>query len=264
MAPTDTLEPDTAPQPDEYLPEPDYTEPQDDEPAESLALLGAARTLVTPMAPRDYGEALEFCVQQSRTGGPVWHLLCQKFSRSAPGCPGGFASALAQWFGMPASARHVGGRPGDAPTGSVLFSRSRNPDAAAARFGHALYTARPFGDGRQGGWSTDALRVGWPDKIHPAELYERWNHEYLGWGENMNGLWLDLREPPKPTDTKPYILLGTAVTDIDQLLEHLHGAKDTAKAQEDWADRDAIHALIEDSRALRRKVRIARDQLRKS
>lgn len=252
---------DTDLAPTSYLAEPLYDGPQDAELADAAGFLRVARTLVTPMAPNTFGEALDWCLAQSQHRSKDWTGRCQEFCRTAPGCGAGFGSALEQWFGMPDSARHVGGNPGDAPTGATLFSRSRNPDALSAKFGHVIYAGRPFADNRQGAWSTDAVRTGWPDRVNPSDLYDHWNHEFLGWGQNMNGLWLDIKDP-KPVQDQKYIALGAAVVDADHVLVQLRAARDTAKAQGDQKDLTEIKHLIAEQIATKKSIRAAFDALR--
>lgn len=244
-----------------YLDEPQYAADQDDETADVLVL---ARTLVLPTAPRTYEETLAWCADQSAHRSQDWTGQCQKFCRSAPGCPGGAASALDAWFGMPDGARVVGGSPEDAEPGWQLFSRSRDPDALSSQFGHVIQVGRDFAGGQQSAWSTDALRLGWPDRINPADLYAKWDHEYLGKGRWQNGLWLDVKDPrpPKPVPV-PYQRLGAAVVDADRVLHKLRKARDTAKDQHDWKDRDAIEDLIHRQMVTKAEIRAAYDKLRR-
>jgi hypothetical protein len=258
-------EPTEQPHPGRYLPEPEYDSPQDDGDTEagSRGFLGATLVTTHPMAPRDFPEALDWCANQSVHRLKDWTGRCQEFCRTAPGCGPGASSALDAWFGMPDAARHVGGNPEDAPTGAVLFSHSHNPDSLSSRFGHVIYGARPFANGNQGAWSTDALRQGWPDKINPSDLYARWGHEFLGWGEWENGLWLHLKEPKvKPVQDQRYVKLGASLVDADRVLVKLRAARDRAKELKDWKDRDRIIKLIEHQSAVKKEIAQAFAELR--
>lgn len=255
-------ETDTAPSIKAYLDEPLYEADQDDEASDVFAL--AVRTLVTPMAPRTWEEALDAAAAQSVHRSKDWTGRCQEFCRTMPGCPGGAASALDAWFGMPDGARIVGGSPDKVEPGWQLFSRSRNPDALASRFGHVIMVGRDFTDGNQSAWSTDAIRTGWPDRVNPSDLYARWNHEYLGAARWQNGLWLDVKVPRvKPVQDTPYAALGASLVDADRVLHKLEKARDTAKAQEDWDDRDYVQDLIRKQRSVRSAIAEAFDELRR-
>lgn len=196
-----------------------------------------ARFAGTPEAPRDWVETIDWARGQSTHRDRDWTGLCQMFSRVASGCPGGFGSAFAQWVGMPDAARHAGGRPQDAPVGSRVFTKGDNPA------GHVMIVARPFSDGTHACISTDALRLGWPDRIATTDLIELWDHQYLGWGENLNGLWIDIKDP-KPQQTAQYEAIAAARDRLGSAIADLQNARDTAKEQKDWKDRDRIQAAI--------------------
>jgi hypothetical protein len=246
-----------APDPNEYLDEPEYTDDQDDDQGNVLQF---ARGFVTPTAPRTFDEALAWLAHESIEPSQNWAGLCQKCMRSADGCPGGFASAKDQWFGMAAQYRFVGADPKDAPIGADIFSMSRNPDSSSFRFGHIAKKARPFNHGAIAIWSTDAVRVGHVDKVG-VDLYDRWNHEVLGWGYQINGLVIDLKDP-KPAQTEKYVVLSRALVNIDQTINNYQTARATAKRLEEWGDHKQIQSLIEDAWALRRRTRKKLENMR--
>jgi hypothetical protein len=253
--------PDPERAPEEYLDEPTTKGLQDDEPEPQARVLTLFRQ--QPLSPRTWEQALAWSASESASRSQNWAGLCQKFCRSTYGIGGGFGSAIAQWHGMPDSARHVGGSPADAPVGSTLFSRSHDPSSSSFTFGHIILAARPFSDGTPGAWSTDAVRVGWPDKVSRAGLYARWDHEYLGWGTNMNGVELQYKEAP-PLEDKPYEAIATAIERLGNALDNLRTARNTAKEQEDWADVKALNSEIDTLIAEKRRLKHLYDTLRRS
>lgn len=237
--------------PTEYLSAPP---PMSQEIDDDLRMPSAARTLVRPTAPHDWSETLDRANAEIAHRSRSWAGLCQMFCRSMPGCPGGFASALIQWHGMPAEARHEGGSFEAAPIGSMLFSLGDNPH------GHVQIRARDFTDA-PGAISTDALRVGWPDRVDPVALTDSWGQRRLGWGENMNGMWLQTKGA-KPVQDQPYVAIAAAVDRLGNALDDLRTARDTAKTAGDWKDRDALQAQIDVLRAEKNRLRKMYDTLR--
>jgi hypothetical protein len=260
--PTDV---EKAPEIDLYLDEPGYRLPQDEGGFDQILAprIQHALAVVEPSAPLHWMETLDRGARQSVNRTKDWTGRCQEFARTMPGCPGGASSALAAWFGMPDGARVVGGSPeevADEP-GWQHFSRSRDPEALSGRFGHVVPGARPFANGKAAGWSTDALRLGWPDRVSLSDLYERWDHEYLGRGRFQNGLWLDVREP-KPVDTRRYAPMGNALVDKDRVIHRLQNARDIAKRLEDAPDQKRITTLIKAEREGRKAIADAFAELR--
>jgi hypothetical protein len=250
---------DTAPEPSEYLPEPEFDDVQDDEHGDLLTL---ARTLVTPTAPNDLGATITWFRGQITHRSQDWTNACQKFSRTGPGCPGGAASALDAFFNCPREYRIVGGDPTKVEPGWQLVSRSNNSGSTMAKFGHIHPVVFDFTGGKQRGISTDALRRGWPDYVHSPDLFNAWNHDYLGAIRWQNGLILDVKDP-KPVQDQKYERLADSLVDFERALRDLRAARDAAKAREDWHDRDAINTLIARTVAVKGDVRAAYETLRR-
>jgi hypothetical protein len=259
MSDTETME---VPELDAYLDEPEYDEDSVQDEPQNLTL-GLIRAFVPPTAPRTFGEALDWCAAESAKPSENYAGRCQYFIRRADDCPGGFSSAKAQWFGMDSQYRFVDGSIEDAPVGADLFSVSHNPASMAFKFGHIIKKARRFKDGSLGAWSTDALRVGAPDKINPLDLYARWNHEYLGWGYQINGRVIDLKDP-KPVQDKQYVALSTAVINLQQTKDNYVAARKTARNQNDKRDVAFFDEQIINLNTLIRKTKVALEQRRHS
>lgn len=242
--------------PTTYLAEPDYAAGQDTE-SFLRGILGPVGFVGgTPTAPRDWEQTLSWASGQITHRDRDWAGLCQMFTRMASGCPGGFGSAFAQWNGMPEAARHRGGRPQDAPVGSRIFTKGESP------FGHVMIVGRPFSDGTHASISTDAVRLGWPDRVSSTGLIQAWGHQYLGWGENQNGLWLDIKLP-KPQQTAQYEAIAEARDRIGNAVDDLQVARDKAKEQKDWKDRDRIQAAIDHLRQQKRALNDLYETLRR-
>lgn len=250
-------EPEQAPDLQHYLPEPNYTEDQEAD----VGLLLFARGFVLPTAPRTYAEALDWLAGQSTHPDRDYEGLCQLCMRMADGCPGGAPSALSCFQNMPSEFRTVGGDPKDAPIGADLFSRARNAGTSSFKFGHVLKKARPFTDGSMGGWSTDALRVGRVDKINPPALYDRWGHDYLGWGYMINGMIIDVKDPKPPVPRKPYNDLGDALVHLEQAADEMRAARTKAVDLKD-SDAQDIQNLIDRALDLKGRTRNKFDNLR--
>jgi hypothetical protein len=252
-------DPDVAPDLDQYLPEPEFDGDQEDHPAD---LLVAARTLITPTAPRDLSEAIAWFAGQITSPSKDWTNRCQEFSRTGPGCPGGSASALDAFFNCPSEYRIVGGDVTKLEPGWQAVSRSNNTGSTMAKFGHIFPIVRDFSDGRQGGISTDALRRGKPDKINPSDLYDQWDHDYVGAVRWQNGKILDVKNP-KPVQDHRYDRADDAVVDLERAITDLAAARDKAKKQGDWHDRDDWRDLLRRVKRVRNDVRDAADTLRR-
>lgn len=250
------VEPDVAPRPSKYLGEPEYDGDQDEETGLLLALSG----FVAPTAPRTFPQALDWLAHESANPTRNWHLLCQMCMRMSDGAPGGAASAKSCFLTMPKEFRVVGGDPDKAPIGADLFSASTNPDSPTAIFGHVLKKARPFKNGGPAGWSTDALRSGHVDKVDYNELYARWGHEYLGWGYLINGVVIDVKDPPPVR--KPYNDLGDAVLNMEAALDEMRHARAKARELNERADVESIQFVIDRGLDLKSRVRNKFENLR--
>jgi hypothetical protein len=123
---------------------------------------------------RSYAQAEAYAEAQSTHPTPPpgyssWAGLCQGFTRACLGVEGWAGSAKAAWDAIPAKNRHTGvPRAGSA----VYWDNPRgNPD-----YGHATFAAEHGYI-----WSTDILRVGFPDKVPWTTITQRWGLPYLGW-----------------------------------------------------------------------------------
>jgi hypothetical protein len=232
-------------------------------PVEDVAVAAAA-FLAQPTSPRTWQQAVGWAAGQSVHRDKDWTGRCQEFCHDCYGIGGGFASALAQWHGLDDSDRHVGGSPKDAPLGAMLFSQGRNPGALSFRFGHIIVKTRPFTGGELGAWSTDALRTGWPDKIDPVALYSRWNHAYLGYGLNMNGVDLQVQQKRaivKP-QLKPYDAIAAAAVRTGKAIEAMQKSLATAKGTHDAADVARIKEAIAQLRESKARLERMADRLK--
>lgn len=252
---------DNAPDPKTYLSEPEFDGPQDDQ-ALVDGLVFQAHGLITPTAPNSLEEANAWFRGQIAHRSQDWTNGCQKFSRTGPGCPGGNSSALEAFFNCPREYRIVGGDVTKLEPGWQAVSRSQNSGSTMAKFGHIFPIDWDFGDGSQAGISTDALRRGYPDRISPTALYDRWGHDYVGAVRWQNGLILDIKDP-KPEQTEKYERLADSLVDCERALRDLRVARDKAKTVNDWKDRDEINALIQRQLALKRDIASTYDRLRR-
>jgi hypothetical protein len=119
--------------------------------------------------------ALEFALHEHVQPSRDWTNDCQMGVRMALGAAGGIGSARLSWLALPAADRHgVGGK--HPPAGVPVWFRLNTP------FWHVALSA-----GKGLVWSTDILRHGRWDKVSIPYLERRWNADYLGWGESING-----------------------------------------------------------------------------
>lgn len=120
--------------------------------------------------------AIQAARYEHEHGEPVWRNLCQKFTRSMLGAPGGAPSARVAWRELPASRRRdVGNRM--PPAGVPVYFQMDTP------YWHAALSA-----GRGFIWSTDIIRRGQVDKVSITYLERRWNATYVGWATEINGV----------------------------------------------------------------------------
>lgn len=119
--------------------------------------------------------ALEFALHEDQHGAASWHNLCQKFVRTACGAGPGQPSAKAAWLHLPHEDKHgVGGK--HPPAGVPVYFKLDTP------YWHAALSV-----GKGFIRSTDILRRGHVDKVSITYLENRWNADYLGWAESING-----------------------------------------------------------------------------
>lgn len=168
------------------------------------------------LSPRTTKEALQRAQAEHARRSRDWTGYCQMFVRSCYGVGPLFGSAIAQWHGCDPEDRHPGGKPADAPVGSLLCY-------AGGKFGHIQLAAHDFPSGASGAWSNDLLRVGYIDKVHRNAPVNRWGHRYLGFITAVNDV--DLRMPQK----EHYAAIQKAINRLD-------AARDVARAQSDAAD----------------------------
>ena len=62
----------------------------------------------------------------------------------------------------------------------------------------------------------------------------------------MKKSFIDVQDP-KPVQDEAYVALGTAVVNLEQAIDAMRTARDTAKNEEDWKDRDVIRTLTDDA-----------------
>lgn len=160
--------------------------------------------------PNSVGQALTFAQHQHSNPSRDWTGYCQMFCHDVYGVGGGYASAIAQWHGAPASHKHVGGDPDTAPVGSLLcFVRTNGTG-----FGHIMLAARDFPNGTAGAWSNDLVRTGKIDKVARTAPITEWGHKYLGYIWTVNGYEIELPQPkPKP---KPVVHLKSILASVHQ------------------------------------------------
>lgn len=117
-------------------------------------------------------DAVAYARAQVLSGADHWYGLCQKFTRTACGAGPGAPSAISAWRNLPRSDKHSGPRP---PFGVPVYW-------SVGRYGHAAVSA-----GHGYVYSTDIKRHGRVDKVSIDYICRRWNADYLGWAETING-----------------------------------------------------------------------------
>lgn len=183
------------------------------------------------LTPHNVPETMAYCMDQARNLNPpdkygsTWNNDCQAFVHVAHGVlEGGFASARAQFFGMPSEFRHRTTDLSHAPAGSSLFSQGSNPA------GHTWVAANPFRSGTPGSWSTDMNPhvFGGVYKVSRNAPRDRWGHTNLGWGASINGYEIDLtgKNPPKPLQNQRYERLKLMIDRCEGMIEFARKAGD--------------------------------------
>lgn len=185
-----------------------------------------------PTSPRDYLEALAWFQAESRkpfgsasTPTGNWGGWCLIDSRMSYNIPPLALSAWAAWLAADDDAKHPTTNFDDAPVGAALITKGTNPA------GHIYIAAFPFKSGNSGAWSNDIVETGMLNKVHRDAPVGAWNHQRIGWMDEINGYDLRLKEkkPPKPKQDKPYKRVALAI-------DRLEGALATAKTQHDQHD----------------------------
>lgn len=188
---------------------------------------------MSTLTPNNVPETLAYCAAQSQhldppaQYGDTWQNDCQAFVHVAHGVmEGGFASAKAQFFGMPSELRHPTQDLSGAPAGANLYSAGSNPA------GHTWVGSHPFKSGTPAGWSTDFNPhvTGGVWKVSRNAPRDIWRHTNLGWGLGINGYEVDLtgKNPPKPLQDKRYQRLAHMITMTEGMIEFAQNHHDHA------------------------------------
>lgn len=124
-------------------------------------------------------EALARALAEHKQPTQNWHGMCLRFVRTMVGIAAKYDEAEDAWTG--ARKRHTNATP---PAGSAVFW-------AGGEHGHVALSA---GSGYV--WSTDILRRGGVDKVSIGTVASKWGYRLLGWTEDLNGVSLQLVQPP--------------------------------------------------------------------
>jgi hypothetical protein len=124
---------------------------------------------VTRYLPRSVDDAIRWSLNQSKHPSKSWKGLCQSHCRNAYGVPAWSDSAIHAWGRIPASKKHAGGNPNDAPRGALLYY-------SGGRFGHV---ALATGVTNKRCLSNDYVRQGHID--YAPRTFPRWGLHYVGY-----------------------------------------------------------------------------------
>jgi len=120
--------------------------------------------------PRNVNEVITWSRNQVKDPTQDWTGLCQSHCRQAYGVGPWAASAIIAWRSIPAAQKTIGGKPSDAPRGSLLYYD-------IGQFGHV---AIAIGKRTHGSClSNDYVRRGMIDAC--SREFPRWGVKYLGW-----------------------------------------------------------------------------------
>jgi hypothetical protein len=120
--------------------------------------------------PRNVNEVITWSRNQVKDPTQDWTGLCQSHCRQAYGVGPWAASAIIAWRSIPAAQKTIGGKPSDAPRGSLLYFD-------IGQFGHV---AIAIGKRTHGSClSNDYVRRGMIDAC--SREFPRWGVKYLGW-----------------------------------------------------------------------------------
>jgi hypothetical protein len=123
--------------------------------------------------PRNAREAAQWAIEQVKSNATGWHNYCEKFTESAWGKPGRYASALAGWETAKKEGRAYQGK--TPPPGAMVYW-------GGGQYGHAAVS---IGGGKI--VSTDIKRKGQADIVTIDYLTKTWGKPYLGWADPDKG-----------------------------------------------------------------------------
>lgn len=119
---------------------------------------------------RTVSDVMKFGRSQITNPTQSWNGLCQSFCRQAYGVPAWAPSAIAAWNKIPASQKHVGGKPSQAPRGALLYY-------SGGKFGHVAIASGVKTHDKC--LSNDYIRQGKID--YAPRTFPRWGLTYLGY-----------------------------------------------------------------------------------
>lgn len=141
---------------------------------------------------QDSREALAFARKQTRERKVDWTRWCLRFVRMSWGLPMKYATAREAW--EKANRKHKWtGKENVIPHGAPVFSRSRN---AGPNDAWHVFLAGGYYRNTRIYRSTDIKEPGCVDACSIKAFSDRWNHEILGWSEDLNGFKLNLPAAP--------------------------------------------------------------------
>jgi hypothetical protein len=119
---------------------------------------------------RTVDEAIAWGWGQAKAPSQDWTGLCQSFCRQSYGVPAWAASAIIAWRKIPAKHKTSGGKPTDAPRGSLIYFEG-------GKYGHvALAIGKKT---NRSCLSNDYVARGEIDRA-PRD-FPRWGIRYVGW-----------------------------------------------------------------------------------
>lgn len=127
--------------------------------------------------PRNASEAAQWAIEQVKSGSSGWNNYCERFTESAWGKTGRYASALAGWAAAKKEKRAYEGK--NPPPGAMVYW-------GGGQYGHAAVS---IGGGKI--VSTDIKRKGKADIVTIDYLTKTWGKPYLGWADPSKGTKLD-------------------------------------------------------------------------
>jgi hypothetical protein len=119
---------------------------------------------------RTVSEVMAFARDEINHPDRDYSGLCQSFCRTAYDVDAWAASAVAAWNRIPRQHKHIGGKPGQAPRGALLYF-------SGGKYGHVMIAAGIKSHDKA--ISNDYMRQGRIDYC-PRDL-PRWGLTYLGW-----------------------------------------------------------------------------------
>lgn len=147
---------------------PEFGDGLDDGPVPRTLVL--QRLTRTKILPATVDEVIAWGRGQIRNPSQDWTCKCQSFCRQSYQVSAWSGSAIGAWNRIPAKHKSIGGKPGEAPRGALLYY-------AGGSFGHvAIAIGKKTSDKCL---SNDYVRKG---KIDVApRTFPRWGLKYQGW-----------------------------------------------------------------------------------